>query len=141
MGVTVLAVIAFTCAATAAGLAIVSLVWLVLTPFGIGRGGSGEWLGIGQAFAVVVAIVCFGFAALFARLARGLLNLRSWARAIAITMAAAILAFSIMIAAVDFISRNEYANFEVWVLPIAISAWILAYLLTPGVKRAFSAGL
>jgi hypothetical protein len=137
-GVTIVAVLGFIAAAlwTVAGLAIcmggAMVSRLAQTPMGRLAGMGGTLLGV----------MALGVAALGIVTAIGLLNLRNWARIVAIAAAG----LSLLVAALGLLDALAHVHvlffFGAFVrraLMAAVEVWILAYLLQPSVKQAFDA--
>jgi len=137
-GVTIIAVLGFIAAVlwAVAGLAICMGGAMVSR---LAHTAMGRLAGMGG---TLVGLMALGVAALGIVTAIALLNLRNWARIVTIAAAG----LSLLVAALGLVEALEHVHvlfyFGAFVrraIMAAVDVWILAYLLQPTVKQAFSA--
>ena len=142
IGVTILAVLYFiaTCGLVLFGIAILVgggfLSRMLAQNPDIGEGGAAMLAGAG----VFIAVCVFAFAVLFGFLGYGMLNLRNWARTIAIVLAIIGAAFAAL-GVIWGILRIAPFRLITSGIRLGINILIIWYLNQPHVKAAFAAGV
>jgi hypothetical protein len=104
-----------------------------------GQAGSSGLAGILGALGAVMGIIFLGFGVVDALVGWGLLKLKSWARIIAIVLAAIGVCFQLL-GLLGALSHFNAVNFVFTLIFLAIYAWIIIYLLKPEVKAVFQGG-
>lgn len=136
-GVTVLAILAFIGAACAVGFGLMTLALAGLAGAGAAAGGSMGGMAIIAGFGLLGSIFLFGMGALSIVVGIGLLRLRNWARLTTIVLSAIGVLMSVPGL---FLSLMAFEVFSLvgQLIPVAINAVIVWYLLQPHVVAAFS---